>query len=110
MSQPISSGRPTRVVPCEAWLADPAHIVTALAHAGLEGIAVIQRDYLVMMPVEDYLSMLDLFVYGRFVRQHLGSRRWLEFREKVAAKIAANDLKQVEHTSRYNVGVGTRRQ
>jgi ubiquinone/menaquinone biosynthesis C-methylase UbiE len=100
---------PTRVVPWEAWLTAPAHIETALANVGLEGIAVVQRDYRVTMPAEDYLSMLDLFAYGRFVRQHIGSGRWPAFRERVAAKVAAHGLKQVEYTSRYHVGVGTRR-
>jgi hypothetical protein len=45
------------------------------------------------MPAEDYLSMLDLFAYGRFVRQQLGSGPWLKFRKSVAAKVAAHGLK-----------------
>lgn len=80
-----------------------------MRNVGPEGIAVLPRDYLVTMPAADYLSMLDLFAYGRFVRQHLGSGRWPEFRESVAAKVAAYGLKQVEYTTRYHVGVGTRR-
>jgi hypothetical protein len=31
------------------------------------------------------------------------------FREHAAAKVAAHGLKQVEYTSRYHLGVGTRR-
>ncbi len=53
--------------------------------------------------------MLDLFAYGRFLRQHLGPTRWQDFRESVAAKVAVHGLKAVEYTSRYHVGVGTRR-
>ncbi len=99
----------TRVVPCEAWLTDPAHIETALTSVGLEGIEVHQREYRVTMPTEDYLSMLDLFAYGRFLRQHLGPARWQEFRESVATKVAAHGLRQIEYTSRYHIGVGMRR-
>lgn len=75
----------------------------------LEGIEVRQREYRVTMPTEDYLSMLDLFAYGRFLRQHLSPAQWQAFRESVAAKVAAFGLKQVEYTSRYHVGVGTTR-
>jgi hypothetical protein len=77
---------------------------TGLSKVGLPGAPILQWDYLVTMSAEDYLSMLDLFAYGRFVRQHLGSGRWPEFRERVAAKVAAHGLKQVEYTSRYHVG------
>ena len=98
----------TRVLPCEAWLTDPAHIETALAIAGLEDVEIHQREYRVMMPTEEYLSMLDLFAYGRFLRHHLGSARWQEFRESVAAKVTTHGLRRVEYTSRYHIGVGTR--
>ncbi len=98
----------TRVVPCEGWLTDPAHIETALASVGLEGIEVHQREYRVTMPTDDYLSMLDLFAYGRFLCWRLGPEQWQTFRESVAAKVAAHGLKQIEYTSRYHVGVGAR--
>jgi hypothetical protein len=75
----------------------------------LERIEVHQREYRVTMSTQDYLSMLDLFAYGRFLRQHLGPERWQEFREGVAAKVGVHGLKQVEYTGRYHVGVGTRR-
>jgi len=68
-----------------------------------------QREYSVTMATGDYLSMLDLFAYGRFLRQHLGPTRWQDFRESVAAKVAVHGLKAVEYTSRYHDGVGTRR-
>jgi len=41
-----------------------------------------QREYSVTMATGDYLSMLDLFAYGRFLRQHLGPTRWQDFRER----------------------------
>ena len=97
------------VAPWETWLTDPAHVETALAGVGLAGIEVHRREYRVTMPTEDYLSMLDLFAYGRFLRQHLGPGRWQEFREGVAAKVGAHGMKQVEYTGRYHVGIGTRR-
>jgi trans-aconitate methyltransferase len=99
----------TRVVPREVWLTDPAHIEKALAGVGLEGVDVHQREYRVTMPTEDYLSMLDLFAYGRFLRQHLSPARWQAFRESVPAKVAAHGLKKVEYASRYHIGVGTKR-
>jgi len=99
----------TRVVPWEAWLTDPVHIEAALANAGLEGIEVMQRDYRVTMLAEGYLSMLDLFACGRFVRQQLGSEQWPTFRKSVAEKVAAHGIKEIEYTSRYHIGVGTRR-
>ncbi len=97
-----------RVAPWEEWLTDPAHIETALASVGLESIEVRQREYLVTMPTDDYLAMLDLFAYGRFVRHRLGPARWREFRQSVAGKVAAHGLKQIEYISRYNIAVGTR--
>jgi SAM-dependent methyltransferase len=97
------------LVPCEVWLTDPANLQAALASVRLEGVEVRQREYRVAMLTDDYLSMLDLFAYGRFLRQHLDTARWQEFRESVAAKVAAHGLKQVEYTSRYHLGVGTKR-
>ncbi len=99
----------TGVVPYEAWLADPAHLETALANVGLSGVDVRQREYRVTMPPDDYLAMIDLFAYGRFLRHRLGPGRWREFRETVAAKVAVHGLEQVEYIARYHVGVGTRR-
>src|SRR5262249_58162263 len=73
-----------RVLPWEEWLTDPAHIETALASSGLERIEVHQREYRVTLPTEDYLSMLDVFAHGRFLRHRLGPARWEKFRERVA--------------------------
>jgi ubiquinone/menaquinone biosynthesis C-methylase UbiE len=98
-----------QVVPCEVWLTDPVNFQTALESVGLEGVEVLQREYPVAMSTHDYLSMLDLFAYGRFLRQHLETVRWQEFRETVAAKLAAHALARVEYTSRYHVGLGTTR-
>jgi len=99
----------THVVPWEAWLSDPAHLEGALAEIGLERIEIHHREYRVTMPTADYLSMLDLFAYGRFVRHRLGAARWEAFRESVAAKVSSHELKQIEYTSHYHIGVGTRR-
>ncbi len=99
----------TRVVPSEGRLSDPAHLEAALASVGLEEIEVRRREDPVTMPTEDYLTMLDLFAYGRFLRHRLGPVRWQEFRASVATKVAARDLKQVEYTSRYHLAVATRR-
>ena len=98
----------TQVAPWEEWLADPAHLEAALESSGLEEIAVHQREYPVTMPTEDYLSMLDLFAYGRFLRHRLGRARWEEFRASVGGKVAAHGLSQIEYTSRYHIAVGTR--
>ncbi|MFN8544527.1 MAG: hypothetical protein U0807_10015 [Candidatus Binatia bacterium] len=45
------------------------------------------------MPTKDYLSMLDVSAYvWRSLRQHLGPARGQEFRESVAARVAAHGL------------------
>lgn len=98
----------TRVAPWEEWLTDPAHLEATLASGGLEEIEIHQRQYAVTMPTGDYLSMLDLFSYGRFLRHHLGPARWEEFRASVTGKVAAHAVEQVEYTSRYHIAVGTK--
>lgn len=97
-----------RVLPWEEWLTDPAHIETALASSGLERIEVHQREYRVTLPTEDYLSMLDVFAHGRFLRHRLGPARWEKFRERVAGNIAAHGLNEIEYARRYHIAVGTR--
>ena len=62
------------------------------------------------MPTEDYLAMLDMFAYGRFLKHHLGPARWQEFRHTVAGKVVAHELNQIEYTSHYHIAVGTRPQ
>jgi SAM-dependent methyltransferase len=96
------------VAPWEPWFSDPANLEEALASAGVEGIEVRQRKYDVRMPTEDYLAMLDMFAYGRFVRHRLGAARWDEFRHTVATNVSALGLNQVEYTSRYHIAVGTK--
>ncbi len=96
------------VAPWEEWLIDPAHVEAMLASGGLQRIVVRQREYRVSMPTEDYLAMLDLFAYGRFIRHRLGPARWEEFRESAVRKVAAHGLTQIEYTSRYHIALGTR--
>ncbi len=96
------------VAPWEPWFSDPANLEAALASAGLEQIEVREREYQVRMPTNDYLAMLDMFAYGRFVRHRLGAARWDEFRHTVAGNVAALGLNQVEYTSRYHISVGTK--
>ena len=98
------------VAPWEEWLIDPSHLEAALASGGLEDIEVHQREYRVTMPTEDYLAMLDMFAYGRFVRHRLGAAPWEEFRRIVAGKVAGLALNQIDYTSRYHIAVGTRSQ
>jgi len=96
------------VAPLEEWLIDSANLEAALASAGLEQIEVREREYQVRVPTNDYLAMLDMFAYGRFVRHRLGAARWDEFRHTVAGNVAALGLNQVEYTSRYHISVGTK--
>jgi hypothetical protein len=96
------------VAPWEAWFTESANLEEALASVELDRIEVGQREYEVRLPTEDYLAMLDLFAYGRFVRQRLGAVRWQEFRRTVAGKAAALGLNQIEYTSRYHIAVGTK--
>lgn len=96
------------VAPWEPWFSDPANLEDALASAGVGGIEVRQRDYQIRMPTEDYLAMLDMFAYRRFVRHRLGPARWEEFRASVAGKVAALRLTRIEYTSRYYIAVATK--
>ena len=97
-----------RVLPWEAWLSDAAHVAAALADVGLESVEVQQREYRVVMELDDYLSMVDVFLYGRFVRQSLGETRWRAFRERVDETARARCGERVEYTSRYHLGMGRR--
>ncbi|HEU0305085.1 MAG TPA: methyltransferase domain-containing protein [Gaiellaceae bacterium] len=96
-------------LPHEAWFADAAHVVAALAGAGLEDVEVEQREYGVTMATEAYFSMLDVFAYGRFVRAALGAERWHAFRQRVRELVDAHCGLHIEYTARYHIGVGSRR-
>lgn len=102
------SGAFRRVVPWEEWLGDPGHLAEALAEAGLRGVEIQQRDYPVSLATDDYVSMMAVFTYGRFIRHRIGATRWRQFSESVAGTLHAQCGGHVEYTSRYQLGVGTR--
>jgi ubiquinone/menaquinone biosynthesis C-methylase UbiE len=95
-------------VPWEPWLTDAANVESALRAVGLDGVEIQQREYPVTMPIEEYLAMLDLFAYGRFLRYRLGPIQWEAFRKAVGEKVA-DGMKQINYTGRYHIAVGTRR-
>lgn len=97
-----------RVVPWEEWLGDPAHVTEVLAEAGLRRVEVQQREYRVSLTLHDYVSMIGVFTYGRFIRRLLGAARWREFSESVAEKLHTQCGERIEYTSRYHLGVGER--
>ncbi len=96
------------VVPWEPWLMDALNVEAALRAVGLEAIEIHKREYRVTMATEEYLTMLDLFAYGRFLRYRLGASRWEAFREAVAAKVRADGTTQTEYTGHYHIALGTR--
>jgi hypothetical protein len=71
-------------------------------------VEVQQREYSVLMALDDYLSMIDVFLYGRFVRQSLGEAPWRAFRKRVDETARARCGERVEYASRYHLGIGRR--
>lgn len=97
-----------RVLPWEAWLSDAGNVAVALATVGLERVEVEQREYRVVMALDEYLSMLDVFLYGRLVRQRSGPVRWKASRKQVEDLARARCGERVEYVSRYHLGVARR--
>lgn len=96
------------VVPHEAWLGHPARLTAALAAAGLDGVRLERRAYAAELPVLDYLAMLDLFTYGRFVRASVDPVRWEEARSALAETVRRRCPQPVRYTARYHLAVGRR--
>jgi len=97
-----------RVIPWEAWLREADHVTAALTGTGLAGVVLHELAYPVTMSPDDYLAMLDVFLYGRVVRYRLGAARWRAFKKRVAEKLHAREVTRVEYIARFHLGVGRR--
>src|SRR5262249_48655541 len=79
-----------------------------LTGTGLAGVVLHELAYPVTMSPDDYLAMLDVFLYGRVVRYRLGAARWRAFKKRVAEKLHAREVTRVEYIARFHLGVGRR--
>jgi SAM-dependent methyltransferase len=95
-------------VPWEDWFAHPAHLAEALTGAGLADVEIEQRDYEVAISTDDYVSMIEVFTLGRFLRERVGAEQWQRFRQTLAEQIAARCGERVEYATRYHLGTGTK--
>lgn len=93
-------------LPWEGWFTDGAHVVAALEEAGLEAVELHQREYVVEMPTSDYVSMLDVFAYGRFLRDALGEQAWREFGERIREVVSGGCPPHTRYVARYHVAIG----
>jgi len=93
-------------LPWEVWFSDGANVATALAEAGLTGVQLERREYDVEMATSEYLSMFDVFAYGRFVREALGERGWREFGERIRNVVAERCDPRTRYVARYHLGIG----
>jgi ubiquinone/menaquinone biosynthesis C-methylase UbiE len=93
-------------LPWEAWFTEGAHVATALEETGLEAVEIHRREYSVEMPANEYLSMFDVFAYGRFLRETLGERGWREFGRRIREVVSHRCDPQTRYVARYHVAVG----
>jgi ubiquinone/menaquinone biosynthesis C-methylase UbiE len=93
-------------VPWEDRFADPAHLAEALIEAGLAGVEIEQREYEVTIGPDDYVSMVEVFTLGRFLRGRIGPEQWQRFRQTLAEQIAARCGERVEYATRCHLAVG----
>jgi hypothetical protein len=96
-----------RVIPWEEPLCHAEHLERALVE-GLTRVEVIVRDYLIRIPVDDYVAMNAATVEGTLVRRMLEAERWNRFLRDVAEACQARFGRVVEFVRDFNVGIGTK--
>ena len=72
--------------------------------AGLSVVEVEQREYGVEMATDDYVSMFDVFAYGRFLHDTLGERGWREFGRRIREVASERCGPQIRYVARLPSG------
>jgi SAM-dependent methyltransferase len=95
-------------IPWDEWLSRMDNLEHALREAGLTGVAVITRDFVVSVSVADYLAMKAATVEGTLFRRMLTAERWDRFTHEVTEVFRTRFGDVVGFTRDFLIGIGTK--
>lgn len=93
-------------LPWEEWFSDAGNLEEAMRQAGLESIEVHHREYRTSMTVNDFLSMREVTVQARLMKQLLATPQWERFSEKLTKEFHSRRRGLVQDTRDAYLVVG----
>ncbi len=102
------SRRLREALPWEDWFSDAGHLEEALRDAGFEGVEVHHREYKSSVTVDDFLSMREVTVQAKLMKELLETAQWESFRQQVANKFRNCRHGLVEDTRDAYLAVGNK--
>jgi ubiquinone/menaquinone biosynthesis C-methylase UbiE len=95
-------------LPWEDWFTDPGHLGQALQGAGLSDVGVHRAVYTIHTNIADFLTIREVSLQARFMRQNLDTGRWDRFKETAIAEFHRRFKDPIDHTRDVLIAVGTR--
>lgn len=103
----LSSGL-REALPWEDWFAGAGHLEQALREAALADVKVRHLEYTSPMTVDDFLSMREVTVQTRLMKEALETTQWESFRRLVADELRRGCRGLIEDTRDAYLAVGVK--
>ena len=95
-------------LPWEEWFSDPASLREAFQEAGLSDVAVETKQYVNRMSIPDFLSLREMSMQARFIRQTTDAGAWQRFRKTASEEFRSRFKEPIDDVRDVHIAIGSR--